>query len=273
MWLGKNLKLNCLRGQTKRASVVLSLLCLPALFWGDFIAIAQQKTSYGLGIKLPQQTGGLHVAPNYCITAIAPKDGGRTLSQHPTLYFYLIKRKNEQDIFMSELRITLKQDEGESTRNLYVFRVKVNNLDEGLYKIDLPIGDFPDLNRKIQYWTMDGIDTDLSRLQRTSLYVQQESNENALKEIQSKGTLLDKARIYAKYYYWYDAFDAYSQWLEHHSKDVVARHEREDMLQENFSSQCIDFYSYIYLSFKELLEAIDVKTAKEIAIDKIKNSP
>ena len=88
-----------------------------------------------------------------------------------------------------------------------------------------------------------------------------------LKEIQPKSTILDKARIYAKYYYWYDAFDAYSQWLEQHPKDVVARREREKMLQENLSSRCVDAYSYS--SFKELLKAINVKTAKAIAPNQI----
>jgi len=110
--MAKNLKLNWLRGQTNWAGVVLSLLCLPALFGDDFIAIAQQKTSqYGLGIKL-QQTGSSHAPQIYCITAIAPKDGGRTLSHQPNLYFYLGKNKNEawQNIFISELRIRMKLD-------------------------------------------------------------------------------------------------------------------------------------------------------------------
>ena len=261
----KNLKLNWLRDQTKKASVVLSLLCLPTLFLGDFITFAQQKTSqYGLGIK-QQQTGILHAPPSYFITAIAPKDGGRSLSQHPTLYFYLSKRKAERDIFMSELRIKLKLDEGESVLR---FRGKVKDLKEGLYKIDLPIGNFQNLNRKIQHWIIDPIDTEFSNYESTSVYVQPESNENVLKEIQPKSTLLDKARIYAKYYYWYDAFDTYSQWLEQHPKDFVARREREKMLQENLSSRCVEAYRYI--SFKELLKAINVKTAKAIAVVKRK---
>jgi len=263
MWLAKNLKLNWLRGQTKGAVVVLSLLCLPTLFGDDFIAIAQQKTSqYGLGLK-PQQTGALHSSPSYCITAIAPKDGGRTLSQQPTLYLYLSKNKNERDrdIFISALRITLKLDEGKSVLR---FRGKVKDLEEGLYKIALPVGNFPNLNRKIQYWTMYGIDTEFSSSESTFVYVQQEPNGNALKEIQSTNTILDKARIYAKYYYWYDAFDAYSQWLEQNPKDTMARREREKMLRENLSSRCVDVYGYT--SFEKLLEAIDVQTAKAIAL-------
>lgn len=266
MWLAKNLKLNWLRGQTKWAVFVLRLFCLPTLFGDDFIAIAQQKTShYGLGIK-PQQTGVLHSSPSYCITAIAPKDGGRTLSQQPTLYFYLSKNKNERDrdIFISALRITMKLDEGKSVLR---FRGKVKDLEEGLYKIALPVRNFPNLNRKIQHWTMYGIDAEFSSSEKTFVYIQQESNGNVLNEIQSTNTILDKARIYAKYYYWYDAFDAYSQWLEQYPKDVVARYEREKMLQENLSSRCVDAYRYI--SFKELLEAINIKTAKEILLPSI----
>ncbi|MEE3719972.1 DUF928 domain-containing protein [Tumidithrix elongata RA019] len=261
--LAKNLKLGWLRSQTKLAGVVLSLLCLPALFGDDFIAIAQPKPSqYGLGIK-PQQTGALHAPPSYCITAIAPQDGGRTLSQHPTLYLYLLKNKRERDTFISELRLTLKLDEGESVLSRYMFRVKVQDLEEGLYKIALPVGNFPNLNGKIQHWAMYGIDAEFSSLEYTSAYVRQEPNGNVLKGIQPKSTMLDKARIYAKYYYWYDAFDAYSQWLEQHPKDVVARRERAKMLKENLSSRCVDIYRYI--SFQKLLEAIDVKPAEAIA--------
>ncbi|PZO36074.1 MAG: hypothetical protein DCF19_22465 [Pseudanabaena frigida] len=261
--MAKNLKLNCLRGQTNWADIALSLLCLPALLWGDFIAFAQQETSqYGLGLQL-QQRGSLHASRNYCITAIAPKDGGRTLSHQPTLYFYLSKNKTERNIFISALRITLQLEEGKSVLR---FRVKVENLAEGLYKIALPVDNFPNLNRKIQHWRLNGIDTESLDLEDAFAYVQQGSNENVLKEIQPTSTILDKAHIYAKYYYWYDAFDAYSQWLQQNPKDAVARREREKMLQENLSSRCVDVYKFS--SFEKLLKEIDVKPAKAIALVK-----
>jgi hypothetical protein len=269
--MAKNLKLNWLRGQTNWAGIVISLLCGLALFGDDFIAIAQSKTSpYGLGIKLSQETGTLHAPPSYCITAIAPKDGGRTLSQQPNLYLYLSKNKTERErnIFISALRITMKLDESVLSKSVFRFRGKVENLSEGLYKIALPVDNFPNLNRKIQYWGMYGMDTEFSGSENISVYVQQESNGNVLKEIQPTSTILDKARIYAKYYYWYDAFDAYSQWLEQNPNDAVARREREKMLQENLSSRCVDVYNFS--SFEKLLKAIDVKPAKAIAIVQIK---
>lgn len=261
--MAKNLKLKRLRSQTNWANVVLSLLLVPAIFGDDLIAIAQQKNSqYGLGLKL-QQRGTLHVPPSYCIIAIVPKDGGRTLSHQPSLYFYLSKNKNYRNVSIFALRITMQLHEDQSVRR---FRCEVKNLAEGLYKTALPVGNFANPNRKIQRWKIDAIDTDFSGLESTFVFVQQESNTNVLKEILPQSSILDKARIYAKYYYWYDAFDAYSQWLELYPNDAEARREREKMLQENLSSRCVD--SYNYMSFKELLEGINVKSAKAISLVK-----
>ncbi|CAN1212637.1 hypothetical protein TUMEXPCC7403_20695 [Tumidithrix helvetica PCC 7403] len=60
--------------------------------------------------------------------------------------------------------------------------------------------------------------------------VRLEQNDEVKQAIQQAYSDLEKARIYAGYFYWYDAFDAYTQWLDANPSDLIARRERSAMM-------------------------------------------
>jgi hypothetical protein len=243
------------------------LFYLSAFCGNELTAIAQPKYSrYGLDVEI-KQTGSLHAPPSYCVVAIAPQDGGRTIAENPSLYVYLLKRYEDYNTSLPALGFSFRISADKTFSSRKVFKETVSNLalNEGLYKITLPIVKPPVLNGKVQYWTTYVIDSEGMRSDYARTYIKLEKDANLLREIQATTTLLEQARIYAKYYYWYDAFDAYSQWLESNPTDVVALKDRGKMLQDNLlHDKCID--SYNVTSFEKLLTRIEAKPAQEIKL-------
>jgi hypothetical protein len=249
---------------TRFSGTFLSLLCLSVLYGNDLTVIAQPKHSqYGLGIEV-KETGSLHSIPSYCVVAIAPRDGGRTISEYPTFYVYLLKRK---DAFVPSnitgLNFKLYGNKDIPIRGRAIFSGRVRNLDleDGLYKIDLSTAYPSVLNGEVQSWKAYLLGSDDMFSEYTSTYIQRVPDPSLFREIRSATTKLQQAQIYTKYYYWYDAFDAYTQWLESNPTDINARRERARMLQEIYYSphnRCI--------SSEKLLKLIDEpKPAKPIA--------
>lgn len=249
---------------TRFSGAVFGLLFLSMVYGNDFVAIAKPKHSqYGLGIEVKER-GSLHAPPSYCVVAIAPRDGGRTISEYPTFYVYLLKK---EDAFVTSnitgLIFKLYGKLDIPSRNLAIFRGRVRNLDleEGLYKINLSTVNSSVLNGEVQSWKTYLIGSDDMFSEYANTYIQRVPDHSLFREIRSVTTKLKQAQIYAKYYYWYDAFDAYTQWLETNPTDANARRERAKMLQEIYHSphnRCI--------SSEKLLKLIDEsKSAKPIA--------
>jgi hypothetical protein len=237
------------------------LLCLSVLYGHDLAAIAQPKhTQYGLGTDQELIGGVPHSTPNYCISIIAPDDGGRTSSESPTLYVYVYKNENLGTSSKSNLAINFRIKESQSFSHS-VFRGQETISGAGLYKMILPVSNPSILNGKIQRLSTS-VGDEWDEMYPAYAYIQREPDLNLEREVKSENTLLGKARIYAKYFYWYDAFDAYTQWLEVNPPDRIARRERAKLLQESRQSQCIN---YRYISSEKLLELIDAKSAKAIA--------
>lgn len=244
---------------TRFSGTLFSLLFLSVIYGYDLAAIAQPKYSqYGLGTA-KKYVGGVPASlRSYCIAIMAPDDGGRTISERPPLYIYFHKHKYADP--SSNLMLDFRVREVEAlSRSL--FRGKENILEEGFYKIVLPIYNLPLLNGKIQRLSTSIIN-ELGVIDSAYAYIQREPDINLEREVKREHTLFGKARIYAKYYYWYDAFDAYTQWLKINPTDQIARRERAKLLQESRHNQCID---YRLISSEKLLELIDAKPAKPIA--------
>ncbi|NMF57769.1 DUF928 domain-containing protein [Pseudanabaena yagii] len=222
-------------------------------------AIAQPKhTQYGLGTAKNYIGGVPASVRSYCVAIIAPDDGGRTIAERPPLYIYFHKRKYANTSSLLTLKFRIREDE---SRGRSLFRGNEEIEEEGFYKIVLPVSNSSLLNGKIQLLSTSIIN-EWSELDSAYAYIQREPDLNLEREVKRENTWLGKARIYAKYYYWYDAFDAYTQWLKINPTDQIARRERAKLLQESRRNQCSD---YRLLSSEKLLELIDAKSAKLLA--------
>ncbi len=260
-------KLSPVFGDISVKGRILSVFCLSVIYGNDLAAIAQPKhTRYGLGTDKQVTHGVPQSMPNYCISLIAPYNGGRTIFERPALYIYIYKRENARTFSKSHLGIDFRIREGKYLSRS-IFRGKEKILGEGFYKIMLPISNSSILNGKIQRFSVSLFDEgDL--LYTSTAHIQRDPDINLEQEVKRENTLLGKARIYAKYFYWYDAFDAYTQWLEVNPSDQIARGERAKLLQESLNNQCVN---HRYFSPEELLKLIDTSSAKPIAFPQKKD--
>lgn len=249
---------------------ILSVLCLSIIYGNDLAAIAQPKhTRYGLGTDKQVTHGVPKSMPDYCISLIAPYNGGRTIFERPALYIYIYKRENARTFSKSHLGIDFRIREDKYLRRT-IFRGKEKILGEGFYKIMLPISNSSILNGKIQRFSVflfDEGDLLYTSIYNSNAYIRRDPDINLEQEVKRENTLLGKARIYAKYFYWYDAFDAYTQWLEVNPSDQIARGERAKLLQESLN-QCVN---HRYISPEESLKLIDTRSAKPIVFPQKKD--
>jgi Domain of Unknown Function (DUF928) len=233
-----------------RSAIAIAAVCIAAVLvtsFADMPATAQNrrvKSKYGLGI-LPvnaRNAGGTRKDELSRVTLLAPQDGGITLSERPTFYWYVAPNRNDKDYFRFEIGFRLR-DPGDG--NLKVVEIKRSGTKVGLYSFTLPsttpaletgkdrtwmVQDFT------QYPNANFINEDL-RL-KPNLVVRLQKNETVIAELNKAKTNLEKARIFERYGYWYDALHAYTQWIEANPNDTIARRERANMIEEGLKDNC-----------------------------------
>ena len=94
-----------------------------------------------------------------------------------------------------------------------------------------------------------------------------DNDPDVLKAIAGAKNDLDKARIYAKSNYWYDAIDSYTSWLSLNPKDDVARAERVEILGKGLKNNTA-FRNERQSSLTTLVNKLDqTKSALAIALE------
>jgi hypothetical protein len=211
-----------------------SILSLAVLWLGfSCLPVTAQTTSissYGIGTAHSDSSGGSRCPYSfYPLVMFAPKDGGRSLSPHPTFYWYVAMPPESE----GSARVDLILRDGNYDTSQPIFRVSVETIRSGLYKFTLPksvrlrVG-------VIHRWQLRFIqESDTHNSLSTVLLTK---NPHIEQEISRSYTELERAQIYAKHYYWYDALAAYSNWLDTHPKDEMARRDRLEMLQSAIGS-------------------------------------
>ncbi|MEE3719449.1 DUF928 domain-containing protein [Tumidithrix elongata RA019] len=212
-------------------SLVASATCIT--FWLSIAiiaspAIAKPPTSpFGLGLDFFQVSRGISRCPTTIIgNAIAPEDGGRTLSSKPTFYLYVENLEGSQ---AKSYRAIFFLREGSTVQSKIAYRVVGNSKKLGLLKFTLP-DDAPGLPMGTDMRWQVRLELPYNNEININSFVRLEQNAEVTRAIRQASSNLEKARIYAHYYYWYDAFDAYSQWLEANPSDRTARQERSAMM-------------------------------------------
>lgn len=216
-------------------------------FSASLTADAQSKKSkYGLGLPgSATASGAVRSSDLPLLLILAPRDGGRTLSPRPSFYWYIppsSSSSNQTNPY--SIKFILRRD---TTGGLdtSIFDVKASSGISGLHKFALPES-APALEvGKAQRWDlrMEGLDGEKvggitlsdNPVTANGLIVLEKPTPEVAKALSAAKTDLDKARVYAKYSYWYDAVDAYSNWLAANKGDKVALQERAEMLSEVMS--------------------------------------
>jgi tetratricopeptide (TPR) repeat protein len=223
-----------------RAAIAIAAVCLVATLvtlTADMDATAQSrraKSKYGLG-TLPgtARSGGGIRTPNQLtrITLLAPQDGGITLSERPTFYWYVAPIAGDKDYSTFPTGFRLR-DPGD---NIKAFEIKRSGTKVGLYSLTLPAITPAMEIGKDQAWVVQDFSNNFTS---TSVVVRLKKNEVAIAELNKAKTNLEKARIYERYGYWYDALHAYTQWIEANPKDTIAQRERANMIEVGLKDNC-----------------------------------
>ena len=121
--------------------------------------------------------------------------------------------------------------DGNERASKSIFKAEGKAQGAGLYKFTLP-ENAPELKiGKVQRWQVRWEGTNGAVQVDVNALIRRDDDSLVAKEIASAKNDLEKARIYAKKAYWYDAIDAYTSWISKNPKDNVAIAERSNLLK------------------------------------------
>jgi hypothetical protein len=241
-----------------RSIIKIAAACLAITLTATVVAVSanmaataqNRKSKYGLG-SLPstaQAAGGTrNLIPK--VTMIVPEDGTLTFAERPTLYWYVAPTPGEQvnPEFLHGFRLRQDPFGTSPTSGKIIFEQKAIHTKTGLYRFTLPLSVQATESGADRGWSIQLISppNELGSPTSTSSWinlhnvlVRLEKKPAAIAELSKAKTNLEKARIFERFGYWYDAFDAYTRWLEANPKDTVARRERANMIEEGLKDNC-----------------------------------
>jgi hypothetical protein len=269
--------------KTYRSAIAIATICLmtAATLAANDMALAQNRRSkYGLG-SLPEtaKTSGGTRRPGELsrIVVISPDDGALAFSDRPTFYWYIVAFPGDPANTPFEQEFLLqqrwqKQNPEDKPLVEKIFNQKATTTKPGLYRVTLPptgISLIPNVDRQWKI-RLHGQGENSS-----NFLIRMENKPAAIAELSKAKTDLEKARIYERYGYWYDAFDAYTRWLEVNPKDKVARRERANMIEIGLKDNR-DFSDNGQPNLKllsELQSKIDTSVATDLAPHTVENKP
>jgi hypothetical protein len=207
-------------------------------------AIAQ----YGLGLPRSAGTGGATRGSLPQITMIVPEDGAKTLAARPTFYWYIappnltsVTNPTTTAIPSSSngkpnFKITLFLRDGSDRTAKSVFVGEGVAEQPGLYKFTMP-KDAPELVvGKVQRWQVRWQANSGASQVDVNAPIRRDDDPKVVAAITSAKNDLAKARVYAQNGYWYDAIDAYTNWLTANPQDKAALDERSSLLKDGFKN-------------------------------------
>jgi len=235
-------------------AIALSTICLGSVCLtyvvGSLSFIPSALAQYGLGLPSSAASGGATRSPDKpTITLIVPRDGAKTLSDRPTFFLSvnppeitqgrspsspnLSDRINNPKKIVT-INFILRDGNEISSQPIFKAEGKVDQF--GLYKFTLPENAPALIEGKAQRWQIRFND----RISNVYATIRLDADPTITKAIASASNDLEKARIYTKNAYWYDALDAYTSWLAANPQDAVARTERRNLLEAGLKNH-LDF--------------------------------
>lgn len=222
------------------STICLGSVCLTSLV-GSLSFIPSAFAQYGLGLPSSAASGGATRSPDKpTITLIVPRDGAKTLSARPTFFLSVNPPEITQSTSVSSPKIRdrlsdrkkivtinfiLRDGNEMSSQPIFTAEGKVDQF--GLYKFTLPENAPALIKGKPQRWQIRFND----RISNVYATIRLDADPTIANAIAAASNDLEKARIYTKNAYWYDALDAYTSWLAANPKDAVALAERRNLLE------------------------------------------
>ncbi|MEA5488341.1 MULTISPECIES: DUF928 domain-containing protein [Pseudanabaena] len=260
------MKLYIWRSLFQYPKLVLVTILLSAVSWcAPILGQSKSISSYGLGIvqssSQREQIRCADLTNLVSIDLLAPDDGARTLSERPTFYWYIehksLASKNSTQVGYSNnfyVDFFVRDGFARNAKSIFRSRSEVTpKVKSGLYRFELPAkAPALEVNKTyswhIRYMQLSGHDqSDVTNQIDIRAIVKRESNPSVIKKVQAASTHLEKARIFAKNLYWYDALDAYTKWIDVNPNDKEALQERLamlDQLMERYpKKKCIGKYN------------------------------
>jgi hypothetical protein len=194
---------------------------------------------YGLGLPKTAGTGGsvrimdgsgggfessnVKILP--ILALMVPEDGAKSASDRPTVYWNAILNKTE------DYRLTFFLQETAEETSKVVLEREIVVTKGGLYRFQIPQA--VDTNTPRRWgvrckWVSGRVEV------ANGLISVIEPKPEVKVALDAAKSDLDKARVYATNGYWYDALNAYTNWIENNPQDAKAIQERGDVIKEGF---------------------------------------
>ncbi|TYQ25547.1 DUF928 domain-containing protein [Pseudanabaena sp. UWO311] len=220
-------------------AISISTVCI-ATIASSSIFVPSTFAQYGLGLPKSAGLGGATRGDLPLLTILVPDDGGKTLSSRPTFYWYIAPPDvtptdsttvPQIDNGKSPFQVTFILRDSNGRESKPIFMAEGKGEQSGLYKFTLP-ENAPELVKgKVQRWQIRWQGNGGTAQVDVNAAIRYDDDPVLVKEIATAKNDLEKAKIYAKKAYWYDAIDAYTSWLSKNPKDEVANAERSNLLK------------------------------------------
>ncbi len=283
------------------SAICLGTVCLTSVA-SSLSFVPEAFAQYGLGLPKSSGVGGAtRTSPPPIVVLLAPTDAGKTLSARPTFFLSIIpnpESKPEKSTDVSSTKISEPQNkpitfefllrDGNNSSSKYIFKAEATVDKLGLYKFTLPENAPALVEKKAQRWQIRYRYN--NHQENTFATIRLESDDNVKKTIASAKNDLEKARIYAKNFYWYDAIAAYDSWLSQKPKDDTAILERSQLLKAGLAKhvafvtvkkdgsgniikdqQGVAIEEFKQTEYDQFLNKLDKSSATSIALEPKKN--
>jgi len=185
----------------------------------------------GGSVRLKDDVGGFESSGAKFLPILAllvPEDGAKTASDRPTVYWNMILNTPQ------DYKLTFFLQETAEENSKVVLEQEVTITKGGLFKFQIPQSINANTPRR---WGIKCKWPNGRIVAANGIFTVTDPKPEVKMALSTAKTDLDKARVYASNSYWYDALDAYTNWINANPQDTGAIQERGKVITEGFKDR------------------------------------